>query len=73
MNVSLAVELRLVTKGEKTSNSLTAGRVEVLHNGQWGTICSDGFGDTEARVLCKRLTNSPTVLRYGRVGSEGLE
>ncbi|XP_041372561.1 deleted in malignant brain tumors 1 protein-like [Gigantopelta aegis] len=31
------------------------GRVEILHDGQWGSICDDGFNDTEVQVVCRSL------------------
>ena len=31
------------------------GRVEIQHNGIWGTVCDQGFQKTDADVLCDML------------------
>ena len=32
-----------------------SGRLEVQHDGEWSTVCEDGFGAEEARVACRML------------------
>ena len=32
-----------------------SGRVEIYHEGVWGTVCDDDFGTEEALVTCKSL------------------
>uniref|UniRef100_K1QJ26 Neurotrypsin n=1 Tax=Magallana gigas TaxID=29159 RepID=K1QJ26_MAGGI len=51
-------ELRLA--GSSTGNG---GRVEVYHNGQWGTVCADNFERFEATVVCKMLGFSGGTIR----------
>ena len=36
-------------------DSIMEGRVEVYHDGKWGSICSNGWGFNEAMVACHQL------------------
>lgn len=35
--------------------SMYSGRVEVMHMGQWGTICDTNFDYYDVQVLCRML------------------
>ena len=36
-------------------STVSEGRLEICHNGQWGTICNQGWTDSRAAQVCSRL------------------
>ena len=57
------------------------GRVEVLYNGEWGTVCSDEFDENDAAVVCRQAGYGPPIRywidpshrRHGRIWLDDLE
>ena len=47
-----------------------AGRLDIILEGEWGTICSVGFGQDDAQLACMQL-GYKTVVSYGTVGELG--
>ena len=60
----LTVDVRLVN-GSNAAD-VTSGRVEVLYNHVWGTICDNAWGTNDAIVLCRQLG-----LPYGNAHAVG--
>ena len=58
-----------------------SGRVEIFHNGEWGTVCSDDFDLNDAAVVCRQAGYGPPVRywidpshrRHGRIWLDDLQ
>jgi len=63
--IALDGDLRIVDGFSfDSSSSASSGRLEIYYNGEWGTICDDGFGTTEANVACQQLGYSSGTVDF---------
>ncbi|XP_031557842.1 uncharacterized protein LOC116294384 [Actinia tenebrosa] len=56
-------------------SSSSEGRVEIFHNGRWGTICDDNWDIDDARVVCRSLglpdaIGATTLANFGQGSGE---
>lgn len=49
----------------QNGTSRCSGRVEILHEGNWGTVCDDKWGMQEVAVVCRQLNcGTPIQAKY---------
>ncbi|NXE27638.1 MARCO protein, partial [Ardeotis kori] len=47
------------------------GRVEIFHQGTWGTICDDGWDSQDGNVVCRMLGYSRSISTFTAVSGTG--
>ncbi|XP_061177723.1 uncharacterized protein LOC133186505 [Saccostrea echinata] len=47
------------------------GRLEIFHEGRWGTVCNNGFDKTAAKIICNSIgypSDNPTLMQATNFG-----
>ena len=45
----------------------SSGRIEYCKHGTWGSVCSDGWDDRDARVVCHQLGFNPAGMQQNHI------
>ena len=59
------IDIAIKLVGGRSNNE---GRVKVYYNGEWGTVCDDGWDDTDADVVCRQLGFGSSGTAIGSAG-----
>lgn len=70
LTVLTADPVRLISQTGRTDN-LTAGRLEILIDNQWGTVCDNAFNLYDANAACRQLGFSRGAISYDNADNIG--